>query len=68
MPTGTLKMFKEQKGYGFIHPEDGGIEIFVHIKDISPRSGISPKPGDRFTYEVGEGKEGRACAKNVVRL
>jgi CspA family cold shock protein len=61
MQTGTVKFFNEDKGYGFITPEDGSKDLFVHV------SGIEEGPineGDTVEFEIGEGRKG-PCATNV---
>lgn len=63
METGTVKFFNSEKGFGFITPDDGGKDLFVHISGIS--SG-DLQDGDKVEYEVGEGKKG-PCAVNVNR-
>ena len=61
MSTGTVKWFNETKGFGFITPEEGGKDLFVHQSEVKA-SRIND--GDKVEYEVGEGKKG-PCATNV---
>ncbi len=61
MSTGTVKWFNSTKGYGFITPDEGGKDLFVHQSDVKS-SGLDE--GQKVEYEVGEGKKG-PCAKNV---
>jgi len=52
MPIGTVKFFNTQKGYGFIKPEDGTKDVFVHITAVE-RSGMRPlAEGQRVNYEI----------------
>ena len=63
MPTGKVKFFNEGKGFGFITPNDGGKDLFVHSSGIT---GSSITEGDTVDYEIGEGKKG-PCAVNVSK-
>ena len=65
--TGTLRSWNEDRGFGFVAPTDGGPEIFVHISAF-PRDGARPTIGERLTYELGPGRDGKSQATRVVRL
>lgn len=56
MSTGTVKFFNEEKGYGFITPEQGGKDIFVHAKGLNNLSSI--KEGDKVSFDVEESRKG----------
>ena len=65
MATGTVKWFNASKGYGFIAPEDGGKDIFVHISAVE-RAGLSGlKEGQRIEFDVVPGRDGRTAADNI---
>jgi cold shock CspA family protein len=64
--TGTLTSWKDDRGFGFIAPTHGGAELFVHISAL-PRDGTRPTVGEKLTYELGRGKNGRPQAVNVQR-
>jgi cold shock protein len=64
MSTGTVKFFNEAKGFGFITPEDGGNDIFVHITGIVEGQ---LNENDKVEYEVGEGQKG-PCAVQVRKV
>lgn len=66
MPTGTVKWFNAVKGYGFIQPDDGGQDVFVHISAVE-RSGIGhPSEGQKLSYELQrDPKRGRVSAANL---
>ncbi len=65
MPTGTVKFFNADKGYGFIAPEGGGQDSFVHISAVE-RAGMRTLDKDqRVTYEVEQGRDGKMSAVNL---
>jgi CspA family cold shock protein len=66
MSKGTVKWFNAAKGYGFITPEDGGKDLFVHHSEIkSGDSYATLNDGQAVEYEEGQGQKG-PCANNVV--
>jgi CspA family cold shock protein len=65
MANGTVKWFNTTKGYGFIAPEGGGKDIFVHISAVE-RSGLTGLADDqKVTYDLQTGRDGRASAENI---
>ena len=65
MPIGTVKFFNDQKGYGFIAPEDGGNDAFVHITAVE-RAGLRTLQKDqRVSYELDEDRRGKMSAVNL---
>jgi CspA family cold shock protein len=65
MPIGTVKFFNEQKGFGFIQPEGGGADSFVHISDVE-RSGMSTlSENQRLSYDVEQDERGKMRATNL---
>lgn len=58
MATGTVKWFNAEKGYGFIAPEDGSADLFVHYSSISGSGFKSLEENQRVEFEVGEGQKG----------
>jgi CspA family cold shock protein len=58
MSTGTVKWFNDAKGFGFITPEDGGKDLFVHFSAIQGGGFKSLKEGDKVQFEVGQGAKG----------
>ena len=65
MSNGTIKWFNATKGYGFIQPEDGTNDVFVHISDMQ-RCGIAElREGDKLTYDVQSGQQGKLSACNL---
>lgn len=68
MPTGTVKWFNTTKGYGFIAPEEGGKDVFVHISAVE-RSGLTGlADNQKVTYELQSGRDGRESAANIELL
>ena len=65
MPNGTVKWFNTTKGYGFIAPEDGGKDVFVHISAVE-RSGLTGLADDqKVSFELEEGRDGRQMASDI---
>jgi cold shock protein len=67
MAKETVKWFSEQKGYGFISPDDGNENIFVHYTDIASSGFRSLKVGERVSYVPTRGPRGRIVARTVYR-
>ncbi|RLK03444.1 cold-shock protein [Ruegeria conchae] len=66
MANGTVKWFNSTKGFGFIEPEDGKRDVFVHISALE-RSGISElKDGQKVTFDIEAGRDGRDNAANLA--
>ncbi len=65
MSIGTVKWFNSNKGFGFINPDDGGDDLFVHHSEIKTNGYASLDEGQKVEFEVGEGKKG-PCATSVV--
>ncbi|MBX9698465.1 MAG: cold-shock protein [Acetobacteraceae bacterium] len=65
MATGTIKWFNATKGFGFIQPDDGSKDVFVHITDVQ-RAGIDGlREGDKLSYELQQGQQGKVSATNL---
>ena len=65
--TGVVEFFKDDKGFGFIRPDDGGKDVFVHHSSIIAEGFRTLGEGDRVSFEVVEGPKGLQ-AKNVVKI
>ncbi|WP_415921719.1 cold-shock protein [Tateyamaria sp. SN6-1] len=66
MANGTVKWFNTTKGYGFIAPETGGKDVFVHISAVE-RSGLTGlADNQKITYDVEAGRDGRESAVNIA--
>jgi CspA family cold shock protein len=65
MATGTVKWFNDSKGFGFITPEEGGKDLFVHVSNIAGQGFKSLTEGAKVEYEPAEGEKG-PVATNVI--
>ena len=65
MSQGTVKWFNSQKGFGFIQPDDGSKDVFVHISAVE-RAGLSNlNEGQKLTYDLERGQQGKTSAGNL---
>jgi len=67
MPTGTVKWFNENKGWGFIVPDEGGDDIFVHYSAIETEGFKTLKEGQKVNFELKLGKDGKYQADSVQK-
>ena len=66
MPTGTVKWFNPQKGYGFIQPSDGGKDVFVHISAVERAGLYSLNEGQKVSFDlVADRRTGKSSADNL---
>jgi CspA family cold shock protein len=66
MTIGTVKFFNTDKGYGFIEPEDGGNDSFVHISAVQAAGMQTLEKNQRVSYEVETGRNGKESAINIT--
>ncbi len=66
MPTGIVKWFNPSKGFGFIQPDDGGKDVFVHISTVESAGLTGLNEGQKVQYEVVPGRDGRLAAENLA--
>lgn len=66
MPIGTVKFFNEDKGYGFIQPDNGGADSFVHISAVQAAGMQTLEREQRVSYEVEKGRNGKESAVNLA--
>ena len=67
MPIGKVKFFNNDKGYGFIAPEDGGNDSFVHITAVQAAGMDTLNKDQRLSYEVERGRNGKESAINLAQ-
>lgn len=65
MTVGTVKWFNPTKGFGFIQPEDGSKDVFVHISAVERAGMGSLKEGQKVQFELAKGKDGKVSADNL---
>ena len=65
MPTGIVKWFNLQKGYGFVVPDGGGEDAFVHISAVEQAGLTSLEEGQKIEYELAEGRNGKMAAQTI---
>ena len=65
MSVGTVKWFNSTKGFGFIEPEDGGADVFVHITAVQASGMNGLEEGQKVTYELVEGRNGKTNSVNL---
>lgn len=65
MPSGTVKWFNPDKGYGFIEPDQGGGDVFVHITAVQQAGMDNLTEGQKVTYELETGRNGKTSAVDL---
>lgn len=65
MPIGTVKFFNDSKGYGFIAPDEGGNDAFVHITAVERAGMRTLQQNQRISYELEEDRRGKTSAVNI---
>lgn len=68
MASGTVKWFNPVKGFGFIEPEDGSKDVFVHISSVQQAGQQTLREGQKVEFELVPGRDGRSAAENLVVL
>ena len=67
MSVGTVKWFNSTKGYGFIEPEDGGADVFVHITAVQASGMDGLEEGQKLSFDLEEGRNGKTNAVNLQK-
>ncbi|MEJ2175434.1 MAG: cold-shock protein [bacterium] len=68
MPTGTVKFFNQSKGYGFIQPDGGGKDVFVHITAVQAAGLTGLNENQKVSYELKQGRDGKTSADDLKVL
>jgi cold shock protein len=68
MSSGTIKWFNAQKGYGFIRPDDGSNDVFVHISAVEKAGLRGLNEGQKVNYDIQRGQQGKTSAVNLQAL
>jgi CspA family cold shock protein len=66
MAKGTVKWFNPTKGFGFIEPEDGSRDAFVHISAVERAGLTSLREGQKVSFELVSGRDGKSAAENIT--
>ena len=67
MSVGTVKWFNSAKGYGFIEPEDGGADVFVHITAVQASGMDGLEEGQKLSFDLEEARNGKTSAVNLQK-
>lgn len=68
MPTGTVKWFNATKGFGFIEPDEGGSDVFVHISAVQNAGMDGLNEGQKVSYELEQGRNGKTAAGDLKAM
>jgi cold shock protein len=68
MAIGTVKWFNAQKGFGFIQPEDGGKDVFVHVSAVEQAGIANLVEGQRVSFDLEPGRQGKVAASNLRQV
>lgn len=66
MAIGTVKFFNAQRGFGFIQPQDGSKDVFVHVSAVERAGMATLSEGQKVSYEIERGRDGRVSAVNLA--